>query len=100
MKIKITDLKKQLKNYEQKELIELIVELFKSNKEVQNFLSSKFLGEDVIEDLFQKALKKIKNEFFPDRGDPKLRLAEAKKAINEFKKATKDEKLTVELMLF
>src|SRR5216110_2810579 len=100
MKIKITDLKKQLKNYEQKELIELIVELFKSNKEVQNFLSSKFLGEDVIEDLFQKTLKKIENEFFPDRGDPKLRLAEAKKAINEFKKATKDEKRTVELMVF
>jgi hypothetical protein len=100
MKIKITDLKKQLKNYDQKELIDLIVEVFKTNKEVQNFLSSKFLGDEVIEDLFQKARKKIENEFFPDRGDAKLRLAEAKKVINEFKKATKDEKRTVELMLF
>lgn len=49
MKIKITDLKKQLKKYEQKELIELIVEMFKANKEVQNYLSSKFLGDEVIE---------------------------------------------------
>lgn len=100
MKIKITDLKKQLKNYDQKELIDLIVEIFKANKEVQNFLSSEFLGDEVIDDLFKKARKKIKNEFFPDRGDAKLRLAEAKKVINEFKKATKDEKRTVDLMLF
>jgi hypothetical protein len=31
VKIKITDLKKQLKEYEEKELIELIVEIFKAN---------------------------------------------------------------------
>ena len=58
MKIKISDLKKQLKTYEQKELIELIVEMFKSNKDVQNYLSSKFLGDEVIDELFQQARKK------------------------------------------
>lgn len=100
MKIKITDLKRQLKEYEQKELIDLVVEMFKKSKEVQNYLSSRFLGEEAIEDLFQKAMKKIENEFFPDRGEPKLRLAEAKKEINEFKKLTNDEKRTVDLMLF
>ena len=100
MKIKISDLKKQLKTYEQKELIELIVEMFKSNKDVQNYLSSKFLGDEVIDELFQQARKKIRNEFFPDRGHGKLRLAEAKKEITAFKKATNDEKRTVDLMLF
>jgi hypothetical protein len=45
MKIKVTDLKKELKQYTQTELINLVVELFKANKEVQNFLSSKFLGK-------------------------------------------------------
>ncbi len=100
MKIKITDLKRQLKEFEQQELIELMVEMFKNSKEVQNYLSSKFLGEKVIEDLFKKARKKIENEFFPDRGDPKLRLAEAKKAISEFTNATNDEKRTVDLMLY
>lgn len=100
MKIKITDLKKQLKEYEQKELIDLIVEIFKANKDVQKFLSSKFLGDEAIEVLFQQARKKIKNEFFPERGFAKLRLGEAKKEINAFKKTTNDNKRTVDLMLF
>ncbi|MBT2698809.1 hypothetical protein J7E79_15510 [Bacillus sp. ISL-40] len=100
VKIKITDLKKQLKEYEKKELIELVVEMFKANKDVQNFLSSKFLGNEAIEVLFQQARKKIQNEFFPEKGHGKLRLAEAKKEITAFKKATNDEKRTVDLMLF
>ncbi|WP_231507813.1 hypothetical protein [Bacillus sp. UNC41MFS5] len=64
MKIKISDLKKQLNGYEQKELIELIVAMFKSNKEVQNYLSSKFLGDEVIEVLFQQTQKKLRMNFF------------------------------------
>ncbi|OLS40717.1 DUF6155 family protein [Bacillus sp. MRMR6] len=100
MKMKITELKKQLKQFEQKELIELVVEMFKANKEVQDFLASKFLGDEAIEELFHQARKKIKNEFFPDRGDPKLRLAEAKKEITTFKKLTNDEKRTADLMLY
>jgi hypothetical protein len=100
MKMKVTDLKKQLKQLEQKELIDLVVDVFKTNKEVQNYLSSKFLGDEAIEELFKEARKKIKNEFFPDRGYAKLRLAEAKKDITTFKKITNDEKRTVDLMLF
>jgi len=100
VKIKVSDLKKQLKQYNQKELVEVIVEMFKNNKDVQNFLSSKFLGDEAIEALFAQARKKVENEFFPDRGHGKLRLAEAKKEINAFKKATNDQKRTVDLMLF
>ena len=100
MKIKVADLKKQLREYEQKELINLIVELFKANKEVQHILSSKFMGDAAVEFLYSQARKKIENEFFPDRGDGKLRLAEAKKAISTFKKTTNDEKRTVDLMLY
>jgi hypothetical protein len=100
MKMKVTDLKKQLKQLDQKELIELVVDMFKSNKDVQNFLSSKFIGVEAIKELFQKSRKKIESEFFPDRGNPKLRLAEAKKEITTFKKLTNDEKRTVDLMLY
>lgn len=100
MKIKVTDLKKRLKDYEQKELIDLVVEVFKASKEAENYLSSKFIGDEVIEELYKKARKKIENEFFPDRGFGKLRLAEAKKEITAFKKATNDKKRTVDLMLF
>jgi hypothetical protein len=78
----------------------LIVELFKANKEVQPILSSKFIGDEAVEFLYLQARKKIENEFFPDRGNGKLRLAEAKKAISTFKKITNDEKRTVDLMLY
>jgi hypothetical protein len=99
MKIKLTELKKHLKQYDQKELIDLVVELYMANKDVQNILSSKFLGEEAIEPLFNKAQIMIKNEFFPDRGHGKLRLTEVKKEITAFKNATNDEKRTIELML-
>ena len=53
MKIKVTDLKKELKGYDQKELMELVVEMFKANKDIQNYLSRNFLGDEVNEEIFQ-----------------------------------------------
>ena len=100
MKMKVNDLKKQLKQFDQKELIELVVNLFKLNKDVQNYLSSKLIGDEAIEEFFQETRKKVESEFFPDRGDPKLRLAEAKKSIISFKKVTNDEERTCDLMLY
>ena len=53
MKMKVNDLKKQLKQFDQKELIELVVNLFKLNKDVQNYLSSKLIGDEAIEEFFR-----------------------------------------------
>ena len=99
-KLKITELKRHLKEYDQKELIGLISELYKVNNDVAHYLSAKFLGEEVTTELFLDAQKEIKEEFFPDRGHGKLRLAKAKTAIANFKKLTNDYNRTVELMLF
>jgi hypothetical protein len=98
--IKLTDLKKSLKELDQKELIQLVSDLYKVNNEVKDYLSSRFLGERAIEEQFKKAAKKIRDEFFPDRGHGKLRLAEAKKAISNFQKTTADSNRTIELMLY
>lgn len=100
MAITVTDLKKALKNLEHKELITLVAELFKINAEAKEFLSVKFSGEESVNELFQKTKSLVKNEFFPDRGHPKLRLAEAKKAIMTFKKITGDQLKTLDLMLY
>lgn len=67
---------------------------------MKDYLSSKFLGEEAIDELFKKAKKKINDEFFPDRGHGKLRLSEAKNAIANFKKLTDDHIKTTDLMLF
>lgn len=100
MKLKVTELKKLLKEYEQKELIQLVVDLYKNNKEVQTYLSVRFIGEGSVNELFTEAKKKIENEFFPERGHGKLRLNVAKKAISDFKKLANDELKTIDLMLY
>lgn len=51
-------------------------------------------------ELFKQAKKKVKNESFLDKGDGRLCLNEAKKAITDFKKLTGDEFKTAELMLY
>lgn len=81
-------------------MIQLISELYKLNKDVQEYLSAKFIGEEAVLDLFEKTKKIIKDEFFPERGDEKLRLSVAKNAISNFKKVSGDELKTIDLMLF
>lgn len=100
MKLKIPELKKQLKKYEQKELIQLISDIYKNNKDVQTYFSVHFLGEQAVEEVFNQTKKKIENEFFPEKGFGKLRLNQAKKSISEFKKLTGDELRTTNLMLY
>jgi hypothetical protein len=99
-KLKLTDLKRQLKQYDQKELIGFIAELYKQNNDIQHYLSVMFLGDEVIHELQEKAEKEIEDEFFPDKGFGKMRLVKAKKAISDFKKLTNDHERTVDLMLF
>ncbi|UCZ54000.1 DUF6155 family protein [Bacillus shivajii] len=98
--LKIPELKKELKELDKKELIKLITELYKLNKDVKQFVSLKYNREELVNELYEEAKVKIENEFFPERSMPKLRLKEAKNAINRFKKLTEDEFKTLDLMLF
>ncbi|WP_404450987.1 DUF6155 family protein [Virgibacillus necropolis] len=99
-KIKIPEMKKQLKEFSQKELIGLVSDIYKLNQDVQHYLSVKFLGEETIIGLFENAMREIKYEFFPDKGFGKMRLAKARGAITNFKKLTNDHHRTIELMVF
>lgn len=100
MKLKVTDVKKYLKELNQKELTEVIMELYKANKPVQDYFTIKILGETAVQELFEKAQLEIKNEFFPAKGHGKMRLSVAKKAISDFKKQTGDIVKTTDLMLY
>ncbi|CEG26389.1 DUF6155 family protein [Bacillus sp. B-jedd] len=100
MKIKVPELKKKLKEYDQKELIQLVTELFKASKDVQSILSVKFLGDEATEELYNNAKKAVESGFYTKRGEPTIRLAEAKKAIANFEKLSGDEEKTLDLMLY
>ncbi|MCH5583692.1 plasmid pRiA4b ORF-3 family protein [Shimazuella sp. AN120528] len=99
-KLTIPKLKKHLKSLSTEELIQLVTECYKLNNGIKDFLTVQFLGDNVIEELFYACQEKVKNEFFPERGEPKLRLGEAKKAIREFEKITQNERYSIELKLY
>lgn len=99
-KLTLSALKKELKEFDQKELIQLIAELYKVSDDVKLYVSNRFMGEEAILALCEKTKKKIHNEFFPERGLGKIRLKEAKNAILSFKKLAEDHEKTVDLMLY
>jgi hypothetical protein len=97
--MKISELKKHLKELDHNELIKVITDLYKLNGGVKDFLNVKFSGNDVIKQLFDRAYEEIKHEFFPEKGFGKMRLAKAKKAISDYKKLTGDNIGAMDLML-
>ncbi len=70
----IQELKKHLAELTKKELINEISFLFKMDSFSKDYLSSKFsLGSK--HSLLEKYKQQVKNEFYPERGEPKLRLS-------------------------
>ncbi|THF73604.1 DUF6155 family protein [Cohnella fermenti] len=97
MKLNKVTLKRHLKQMNQEQLAELVVECFGIHKDVERFVSVKLLGQEAAEALFPEYRKKVVDQFFPERGYGKLKLKEAKKAIHDFNKLTGDSKRALEL---
>lgn len=96
--IKLQELKNYLANKSETELKQEIIELFKLFPTIKEYYSLKVKldGED---EVLEKYKKKVKDEFFPDKGFGKLRLSDAKKAISDFKKISKSPKNIADLMV-
>jgi len=99
-KLSIPDIKKALKAYDKETLISILMDCYKQSGDVKNYIHVLLNPEDAIEDLYQKSKNQILNEFFPERGDAKMRLSVAKKAITDFKNLSKDELRTIDLMIY
>jgi TusA-related sulfurtransferase len=99
-KISIPELKKQLKTYKAEELVSIIIDCYKSSSDVKSYIHMMLEPESTENQLFDEAKKKILHQFFPDRGHPKLKLAEAKKAISEFGKLCNNQARTIDLMIY
>lgn len=97
-KAKIADLRKYLKQKSDKELMDEIVELFKTNKQVQEIYSIKVNPAN--EELLLKEYKeKIVKHFFPNRGMIGLDYNYLKYLISDFEKVALSNKNVVELLL-
>lgn len=95
--ITVSALKKELKEMDQKALMDLILELYKSEPKVKDQLSAKFLGKEFQADSLTEYKKKMVNIFFNNN----LSLPSMKKAkdlILDFKKIGNEEQI-MDLML-
>ena len=94
-----SQVKTKLSGASQQELLNIIRDLYKLNPDNKVFLSSHLQIGDP-RDLSEPYRRKIRNEFNPDRGFPKLNLKIARKALNDFKKASADPRAVADLMIY
>jgi hypothetical protein len=95
-KLTLTQMKKYLNSKTDAELREEILQLMKLFPNVQEYYSVRVNSDE--DEIMKKYKKIIRNEFFPDRGFGKLRYAVMKKALDDFKKISKNPASIAELM--
>ena len=93
----LTDIKKELKKFDKDKLINIIADLYKTNKSVKEFFD--FYVSPNERQLFNKYRDKVFEAFYPKRGF-KYKLKDGKQAISDFKKLGPSADLLADLMLF
>jgi hypothetical protein len=81
------------------DLVKVIQDLYHLNTDNGLFLNT-HLGMGDSETLAQPYRKTIKQVFNPDRGFPSLSLGSARKALNEFRRASANPEAIVDIMIF
>ncbi|HOJ11790.1 MAG TPA: DUF6155 family protein [Clostridiales bacterium] len=98
--LSITELRNILKQWSRESLIDLLVDCYKINSQVKEYISAKYAGQDTIEHIFETYKNKVHDVFFPRSMSAQFKIGEARKAVNDFKKICSDEKLVIDLMLY
>jgi len=93
----LTDIKKEFKKFDKDKLINIIADLYKTNKSVKEFFD--FYVSPNERQLFNKYRDKVFEAFYPKRG-LKYKLKDGKQAISDFKKLGPSADLLTDLMLF
>jgi hypothetical protein len=88
----------RLANWEKPVLLTLVKDLYDAAAENRDFIEARCLPEDGGA-VLEKYRRKIVEQFFPARGEGKLKLGEARKAIRDFRRATRDVSGTAELLM-
>lgn len=96
---KWSELRKTLAKWEPPELINLVKELYDASPANRDFLHARLVTNADDDSVLKPYRERITTQFYPKRGDAKLNLAEARKAIRDYRKATGNVVGTIELML-
>jgi hypothetical protein len=93
------NIRRQLDDWSKPALVALVKDLHDASPDNRDFLLARFQAEENAGAALEKYRRKIVEQFFPARGDGKLKLAEARKAIRDYRKATGNLMGTIDLML-
>jgi len=92
-------IRQQIAEWSKPALLTLVKDLHDASPENRDFLRARFDAENTGGEALEKYRRKIIEQFFPQRGDGKLKLAESRKAIRDYRKATGNVAGTIDLML-
>ncbi len=88
----------RLANWEKPVLLTLVKDLYDAAAENRDFIEARCQLEDGGA-VLERYRRKIVEHFFPERGEGKLKLGEARKAIRDYRSATRNVAGTAELLL-
>ncbi|PWU08074.1 MAG: hypothetical protein C5B50_30375 [Verrucomicrobia bacterium] len=91
--------RRQLEDWNKPALIALVKDLYDACADNRDFVQARFQAEENAGTALEKYRGKIVEQFYPARGFGKLKLAEARKAIRDYRKATGNLTGTIDLML-
>jgi len=92
-------IRRQLNGWSKPDLIRLVKDLYDASTGNRDFLQARFGAREDAGAMLEKYREKVIEQFFPKRGFGKLKLAEARRAIRDYRKATADLAGTIDLML-
>jgi hypothetical protein len=91
--------RQQLATWSQPALLALLKDLYDTAAENRDFIQARCQAEAGDGEVLEKYRRKIVEQFFPARGEGKLKLGEARKAIRDYRKATGNLPGTAELLM-
>src|SRR6266404_6267128 len=92
-------LRRHLVTWEKPALLTLVKDLYEADAENRDFIQARCQTGESGGEILEKYRGKIVEQFYPARGDGKLNLGEAHKAIRDYRKATGNLHGTVELLM-
>lgn len=91
--------RRKLSDWSKPALVALVKDLCEVSPDNRDFLHARFQADADDGAALEKYRRRIVDQFFPARGDGKLKLAEARKAIRDYQKATGNLAGGIDLML-
>lgn len=88
-----------LATWEKPALLALVKDLYDAVTLNRDVVEARCKAEENGGEVLEKYRRKIVEQFFPARGEGKLKLGEARKAIRDYRKATRNVSVTADLLM-